>query len=75
MPKIGEKHIIKADIGRGLGPGQKELPQKLSGRVTYINPAHRWYLVEADIGDGVVIREGFKFQKNREESYENHRNL
>ena len=75
MPKLGEKHIIKSGISYGLGPGGKKLPQKLIGRVTYINPAHRWYLVEADIGDGVVIREGYKFQKKREESHENHRNL
>ena len=31
------------------------------GRIVYINRAHRWFLVEADLGDGVKVREGFKF--------------
>lgn len=61
MPRIGDPHTIDADIGSAVGPGHRELPRKLSGRITYIHHAHRYYLVEADIGDGVVIRECFKF--------------
>ena len=61
MPSIGEPHVIAADIGKVVGPDRRELPRILHGRITYINHAHRWYLVEADLGDGVKVREGFKF--------------
>ena len=30
-------------------------------RLMYINRAHRWFLVEASLGDGVTVGEGFKF--------------
>ena len=61
MLEIGDPHIIKADVGGPFGPGGRELPRLLPGRVVYINRAHRWFLVEADLGDGVKVREGFKF--------------
>ena len=53
--------MVAADIGALTGPGRRELPQILPGRITYINREHRYFLVEAPIGDGVVIRECFKF--------------
>ena len=65
MPRIGDTHAILADIGAAIGaaigPGHRELPRLLPGRIVYINRAHRWFLVEADLGDGVKVREGFKF--------------
>lgn len=66
MPRIGDPHAIQADIGAAIGPGHRELPRLLPGRIVYINRAHRWFLVEADLGDGVKVREGFKFlERNR----------
>ena len=53
MPRIGDTHTIRADIGAFAGPGKRELPQLIPGRIVYINRAHRWFLVEADLGDGV----------------------
>ena len=61
MPRIGDPHAILADIGAAIGPGHRELPRLLPGRIVYINRAHRWFLVEADLGDGVKVSEGFKF--------------
>lgn len=61
MPRIGDPHAILADIGVSIGPGHRELPRLLPGRIVHINRAHRWFLVEADLGDGVKGREGFKF--------------
>lgn len=61
MPRIGDPHAILADIGAFAGPGKRELPRLIPGRIVYINRAHRWYLVEADLGGGVKVREGFKF--------------
>ena len=61
MPRIGDTHAIRTDIGAAIGPGHRELPQLIPGRIVYINRAHRWFLVEADLGDGVKVREGFKF--------------
>jgi len=61
MPRIGEPYVIAADVGAFAGPGGKPLPQLIPGRITYINRAHRWFLVEAPLGDGVTVREGFKF--------------
>ena len=61
MPRIGDTHAIQADVGAAIGPGHRELPQLIPGRITYINRAHRWFLVEASLGDGVTVREGFKF--------------
>ena len=34
--------------------------KRISGRVTYINREHRWYLAEGECF-GKTIREGFKF--------------
>ena len=56
MPRIGDPHAILADIGAAIGPGHRELPRLLPGRIVYINRAHRWFLVEADLGDGVKVR-------------------
>lgn len=61
MPKIGEPRILKVDVGKMIGHSKLEIPTELPGRITYINHAHRYFLVEAPIGDGVVIRECFKF--------------
>ena len=61
MPRIGDTHAILADIGAAIGPGHREPPRLLPGRIVYINRAHRWFLVEADLGDGVTVREGYKF--------------
>ena len=61
MPKIGEPHPIAPEAGGATGPGKQELPRLLPGRITYINHEHRYFLVEAPIGDGAVIRECFKF--------------
>lgn len=61
MPRIGDPHAILADIGAAIGLGHRELPRLLPGRIVYINRAHRWFLVEAPLGDGVTVREGFKF--------------
>ena len=36
------------------------LPYALSGRVIYVNDAHRFYRVEAEC-NGYTIRESFKF--------------
>ena len=33
---------------------------RLSGRIVYVNEAHRWYRAEASFPGG-TIREGFKF--------------
>ena len=56
MPRIGDTHAILADIGAAIGPGHRELPRLLPGRIVYINRAHRWFLVEASLGDGVTVR-------------------
>ena len=58
MPRIGDPHAILADIGAAIGPGHRELPRLLPVRIVYINRAHRWFLVEADLGDEgrVVLR-------------------
>lgn len=61
MPKIGDYQVIYADIGKAVGPGHRELPSVLPGRITYVNRAHRWYLVEAELEGFGTIREGFKF--------------
>ena len=61
MPRIGDPHAILADIGAAIGPGHRELPQLIPGRIVYINRAHRYFLVEAPLGGGVVLRECFKF--------------
>lgn len=61
MVRIGDTHIIKRSEGVGNGPGPRPIPREYHGYVVYINEAHRWYLVEADLGGGVKLREGFKF--------------
>lgn len=58
-PVIGDKAVIPAQSG-GTMPGGREVPRYYTGRITYINHAHRWCMVEADIG-GTVLRECFKF--------------
>lgn len=58
-PVLGETAVIPAQSG-GTMPGGREVPRFFYGRVTYINRAHRWYMVEADIG-GAVLHECFKF--------------
>lgn len=61
MPKIGDPYAIAVEAGGATGPGKQKLPKLLPGRITYINHEHRYFLVEAPIGDGAVIRECFKF--------------
>lgn len=58
-PRLGERAAIPAQEHGKLSDG-RELPPFYMGRIVYINEAHRWYLVTADIG-GAVLREGFKF--------------
>lgn len=58
-PVLGAPARIPSQERGRLADG-RELPLFYDGRIVYINAAHRWYLVEADIG-GAVIREGFKF--------------
>lgn len=58
-PRLGERAAIPAQERGKLSDG-RELPSFYTGRITYINEAHRWYLVEADLG-GVTLREGFHF--------------
>ena len=43
------------------GPlGQKALSRKVSGRITYINWAHRYFTATAEV-NGSTLRECFKF--------------
>ena len=39
MPRIGDTHAIQADIGAAIGPGHRELPRLIPGRIVYINRA------------------------------------
>lgn len=54
--------VPSAFIGERSGSllGQKEAPRKLSGRITYINWAHRYFTVTAEVND-CTLRESFKF--------------
>lgn len=54
--------VPSAFIGEGSGvlPGQKAAPRKVSGRITYINWAHRYFTVTAEV-NGSDLRESFKF--------------
>lgn len=61
MPKIGEPRILKVDVGKMIGHSKLEIPTELPGRITYINHAHRWFLVEATVKGIGTIRDGFKF--------------
>lgn len=58
---IGDPYTFRVSLGGNyLGPDGKPISRELHGRIVYINEAHRWFLVTADIG-GAVIREGFKY--------------
>lgn len=59
LPRVGGSAVICA-MAAGKTPGGKEIPRYYNGRIIYVNYAHRWYLVEADL-DGTVLRESFKF--------------
>lgn len=54
--------VPSAFIGERAGAlfGQKEVPRKVSGRITYINWAHRFFTVTAEV-NGSTLRECFKF--------------
>ena len=54
--------VPSAFIGEGSGmlPGQKEIPRKVTGRVTYINRVHRHFTVTAKV-NGCTLNESFKF--------------
>lgn len=54
--------VPSAFIGERSGSllGQKEAPRKVSGRITYINWAHRFFTVTAEV-NGCTLHESFKF--------------
>lgn len=39
---------------------QKEIPRKVTGRITYINRAHRFFVATFDV-NGCALNESFKF--------------
>ena len=39
---------------------QKEIPRKVTGRVTYINQTHRFFVATFEV-NGYVLNESFKF--------------
>ena len=63
-PKIGDKYtfIPEAFIGEASGflPGRQAIPRRVTGTVTYINEAHRWFLVEYWV-HGFHLSESFKY--------------
>lgn len=61
MPEIGEKFTFRANIGGEWQDGLGKLVAKThTGRIVYINRAHRFFLVEAVVGR-FKLRECFKF--------------
>lgn len=41
-------------------PGQQPVPRTVTGTITYINWAHRWFLVTYKV-NGIELRQGIKF--------------
>lgn len=61
IPKLGEKIRFVPSCFENqklTGPGGKILERTLTGRVIYIHPKGRFYVVAANCGDGTV-REAF----------------
>lgn len=59
---IGDPYTFRVNLGGNyLGLDGKPIARELHGRIAYINREHRYFLVTADVGGGVVIRECFKF--------------
>ena len=61
IPKLGQKVRFVPSCFENqklTGPGGKLLDRTLTGRVIYIHPKHRFYVVAARCGDA-VIRESF----------------
>lgn len=66
--KIGEKyrftpHAFTGEVGKTKGP-MPCIPRTVTGRIVYINEAHRYFTVEASV-DWATIRESFKFDEYR----------
>lgn len=47
------------------GPGGKASPTRVTGRVVWIHPRRRFFLVEATVG-GAIIRETFPIKHRKE---------
>ena len=64
IPRIGSKvTFIPAAFTAGTGSkglGGVEVPRKVTGKVTFVNRPHRFYVVEYKIDEG-IMRECFKF--------------
>ena len=62
MLTVGQPYVFRTNIGGNFkGPDGKPISATHNGRITYINRAHRFFLVEAPLGGGTVLRECFKF--------------
>ena len=48
------------DVVAGWPSKHKETPRRVTGRVTYINWAHRFFVVTFDV-NGCTLNESFKF--------------
>ncbi|MBE5054763.1 hypothetical protein INF37_01925 [Pseudoflavonifractor sp. DSM 107456] len=65
---LGEKyrftpHAFTGEVGKTKGP-MPCIPRMVTGRIVYINEAHRYFTVEASV-DWATIRESFKFDEYR----------
>lgn len=62
--KIGAPYrfVPSAFMGEKSGalPGKKELPRQVTGLITYINQAHRYFVVPFEV-NGYHLAESFKF--------------
>ena len=66
--KTGEKyrftpHAFIGEVGKTKSP-LPCIPRRVTGRIVYINEAHRYFTVEAR-ADWATIRESFKFDEYR----------
>ena len=66
--KTGEKyrftpHAFIGEVGKGKS-ALPCIPRRVTGRIVYINEAHRYFTVEASV-DWATIRESFKFDEYR----------
>lgn len=56
-------HAFTGEVGKTKGP-MPCIPRTVTGRIVYINEAHRYFTVEASV-DWATIRESFKFDEYR----------
>lgn len=63
--RIGQKKTFTPAgcYGEQSSFGGHDIPRKVTGKIVYINRAHRWYLVEAHVHERYTIRQGFKFDE------------